>query len=279
MASIASIPARRNSWDASRVFASAHLVGRRIVGPLLVLLLWHLASTLHWVDPRFVPSPLTVLHSLWIWMFGPAGAGPYSGTWFMHAGNSAYRVLIGFLAAAAAGVVIGCLIGWFKLVSDIVDPVIQIIRPIPITAWVPFAVIFFGIRDGAAFFLIALGAFFPIVVNTAAGVAATPKLLVRAARMLGVRPHMLLPRVVIPSAMPYIFTGLRLGIGLAWVLVIVAEMMAVKSGLGFAMWDAYYFLRLDIIIASMLSVGIFGFVSDLIIRYIGRRALRWSRGL
>jgi NitT/TauT family transport system permease protein len=265
--------------DAGRVFAGAHVVSRRIVGPLLVLLLWYVASTLHWVDPRFVPSPLTVLHSLWIWMFGPVGAGPYSGTWFMHAGNSAYRVLIGFLAAAAAGVVIGCLIGWFKLVSDIVDPVIQIIRPIPITAWVPFAVIFFGIRDGAAFFLIALGAFFPIVVNTAVGVAATPKLLVRAARMLGVRPHMLLPRVVIPSAMPFIFTGLRLGIGLAWVLVIVAEMMAVKSGLGFAMWDAYYFLRLDIIIASMLSVGVFGFVSDLIIRYIGHRALRWSRGL
>ena len=212
-------------------------------------------------------------------MFGPAGAGPYSGTWFLHAGNSAYRVLIGFLAAAAAGVIIGCLIGWFKVASDLLDPVIQIVRPIPITAWVPFAVIFFGIRDGSAFFLIALGAFFPIVVNTAAGVAATPKLLVRAARMLGVRSHMLLPRVVIPAAMPFIFTGLRLGIGLAWVLVIVAEMMAVKSGLGFAMWDAYYFLRLDIIIAAMLSVGALGFFSDLIIRFIGRWVLRWSRGL
>ncbi len=212
-------------------------------------------------------------------MFGPAGAGPYSGTWFLHAGNSGYRVLVGFLAAAAAGVIIGCLIGWFKVASDLLDPVIQIVRPIPITAWVPFAVIFFGIRDGSAFFLIALGAFFPIVVNTAAGVAATPKLLVRAARMLGIRSHMLLPRVVIPSAMPFIFTGLRLGIGLAWVLVIVAEMMAVKSGLGFAMWDAYYFLRLDIIIAAMLSVGALGFLSDLIIRFIGGWVLRWSRGL
>ena len=88
--------------------------------------------------------------------------------------------------------------------------------------------------------------------------------------MLGIRPYMLLPRVVLPAAMPFIFTGLRLGIGLAWVLVIVAEMMAVKSGLGFAMWDAYYFLRLDIIIAAMLSVGALGFLSDLVIRLIGR---------
>jgi NitT/TauT family transport system permease protein len=273
------VSTRKSSGDGIRVLASVHLVGRRIAGPLIVLALWQLASTLQWVDPRFVPSPITVARSLQEWMFGPTGTTPYSGTWFMHAANSSYRVLIGFLLAAGSGIVIGCLIGWFRLVSDLIDPVIQILRPIPITAWVPFAVIFFGIRDGSAFFLIALGAFFPIVVNTAAGVAGTPKLLVRAARMLGVRPHMLLPRVVLPAAMPFIFTGLRLGIGLAWVLVIVAEMMAVKSGLGFAMWDAYYFLRLDIIVAAMLSVGALGFLSDLALRLIGRWTLRWSRGL
>ena len=266
-------------FNAVRLLASAQLVLRRIAGPLIVLVTWYLASTRGWVDPRFVPSPMTVARALQEWMFGPVGANPYSGTWFAHAGNSTYRVLVGFLIAAATGVTIGSLIGWFRLVSDLVDPVIQILRPVPITAWVPFAVIFFGIRDGSAFFLIALGAFFPIVVNTAAGVAGTPKLLVRAARMLGIRPYMLLPRVILPAAMPYIFTGLRLGIGLAWVLVIVAEMMAVKSGLGFAMWDAYYFLRLDIIIAAMLSVGALGFLSDLIIRLIGRRFLCWSRGL
>ena len=273
------VPAPTASLDGARMLAGAHVALRRVAGPLIVVALWHLASTQGWVDPRFVPSPMTVLRSLQEWMFGPAGASPYSGTWFMHAANSTYRVLVGFLLAAGTGVAIGCLIGWFRLASDLVDPVIQILRPIPITAWVPFAVIFFGIRDGSAFFLIALGAFFPIVVNTAAGVGGTPKLLVQAARMLGIRPYMLLPRVVLPAAMPFVFTGLRLGIGLAWVLVIVAEMMAVKSGLGFAMWDAYYFLRLDIIIAAMLSVGALGFLSDLVIRLIGRRFLRWSRGL
>ena len=267
------------AWDYGRVLTTARLVAQRVAGPLIAVLLWHLASTLGWVDARFVPAPTTVLRSLQEWMFGSQSGMPYSGTWFLHAGNSAYRVFGGFAIAAVAGVVLGSLIGWFRLVSDLLDPIIQMLRPIPITAWVPFAVIFFGIRDGSALFLIALGAFFPIVVNTAAGVAGTSKLLVRAARMLGVRPHMLLPRVVLPSAMPFIFTGLRLGIGLAWVLVIVAEMLAVKSGLGFAMWDAYYFLRMDIIIAAMLSVGVLGFLSDLAIRLIALWVLRWNRGL
>lgn len=261
------------------MFAGARLVFSRVIGPVIVLVIWYLASTRGWVDARFVPSPITVLQSLLEWMFGQRGESPYSGTWFIHAGNSAYRVFGGFLCAAVVGVVLGCLIGWFRLVSDLIDPIIQIMRPIPITSWVPFAVIFFGIRDGSAFFLIALGAFFPIVVNTAAGVASAPKLLVRAARMLGIRPYMVLPRVVIPAAMPFIFTGLRLGIGLAWVLVIVAEMLAVKSGLGFVMWDAYYFLRLDIIIAAMLSVGALGFLSDLAIKLISVWVLRWSHGL
>lgn len=251
----------------------------KLIGPLAVLLLWHVACTAGWVDVRFVPAPATVARTLYNWIFGKPTGDPYIGTWTSHAGNSTYRVLIGFAVASVVAVLLGTLIGWFRLVSDLIDPIIQMMRPIPITSWVPFAVIFFGIRDASAFFLIALGAFFPIVVNTAAGVSGTPKLLVRAARMLGIRPHMLLLRVVIPSALPFIFTGLRLGIGLAWVLVIVAEMLAVKSGLGFAMWDAYYFLRMDVIIAAMLSVGFLGFLSDLVVLWISRWALSWNKGL
>jgi NitT/TauT family transport system permease protein len=277
---VASLSERGPSgWNYARLIAASRKTAPRLIGPVIALAIWHLASTHGWVDARFVPAPLTVLHTLREWMFGTAPGMPYSGTWFAHAASSAYRVFGGFLIAAAVGITIGSLIGWFRLFSDLLDPIIQMLRPIPITAWVPFAVIFFGIRDASALFLIALGAFFPIVVNTAAGVAGTPKLLVRAARMLGIRRYMLLPRVVLPSAMPFIFTGLRLGIGLAWVLVIVAEMLAVKSGLGFAMWDAYYFLRMDVIIAAMLSVGVLGFLSDLAIRLLGAWVLRWSRGL
>lgn len=251
----------------------------RAAVPLAILLLWQLASVAGWLDPRFVPPPTKVVRAWAAWIFAPASSDPYTGTWLLHARASSLRVLIGFAIAASVGVGIGVLIGWFRLAADCIDPLIQVLRPIPISAWVPFAVIFFGIRDPSAIFLIALGAFFPVVVNTAAGVQRTPALLVRAARMLGIRPHMLLPRVVIPAALPSIFTGLRLGVGIAWVLVIVSEMLAVKSGLGFAMWDAYYFFRMDIIIAAMLSVGLLGFLCDRAIIAVSDRTLRWSRGL
>ena len=251
----------------------------RVLVPCAIVIVWQVASTSGWLDPRFVPPASTVVRSWAQWIFSTPTVDPYTGTWLLHARNSAYRVLVGFGIAASVGVALGVLIGWFRLAANCIDPVIQMLRPIPISAWVPFAVIFFGIRDPSAFFLIALGAFFPVVVNTAAGVQRTPTMLVRAARMLGIRPYMLLPRVVIPAALPSIFTGLRLGIGIAWVLVIVAEMLAVKSGLGFAMWDAYYFLRMYIIIAAMLSVGLLGFLCDRINIAISQWALRWTRGL
>jgi NitT/TauT family transport system permease protein len=250
-----------------------------VIGPLFVLCIWQIASSTGMADPRFVPPPTTVLSTWANWTFGIGEKDQYTGTWLSHAEDSSYRVLIGFAIAAACGVTLGVIIGWFRLAAKLIDPVVQILRPIPITAWVPFAVVFFGIRNGSAFFLIALGAFFPIVVNTAAGVQRTPLLLVRAARMLGIRPYMLLPRVVLPAALPSIFAGLRIGIGLAWVLVVVAEMIAVKSGLGFVMWDAYYYVRMDIIIAAMLSVGLLGFICDRLLHLFGGYLMRWSRGL
>jgi NitT/TauT family transport system permease protein len=147
------------------------------------------------------------------------------------------------------------------------------------TAWVPFAVVFFGIREPSSISLIALGAFYPIVLNASAGAQRTPKVLVRAGLMLGMSEARLLPKVVVPAALPSVLIGLRLGVGIAWVLVIVSEMLAVKSGLGYALWDAYYFLKMDLIIAAMISVGLLGFISDRFILIIGNRVLKWSRGM
>ena len=152
-------------------------------------------------------------------------------------------------------------------------------RPIPLTAWVPFAVVFFGIREPAAIFLITLGSFFPIVVNATAGAQHTPIVLVRAAQMLGMGEAELVPKVVVPSALPSIVTGLRLGIGVAWVLVIVAEMLAVQGGLGYALWSAYQFSRLDLILAAIVSVGSLGLLSDRLVSAVGGRTLRWQVGL
>jgi NitT/TauT family transport system permease protein len=193
--------------------------------------------------------------------------------------DSFIRVAIGYFLASLAGVILGMLIGWFSVFSNLFDPFIQLLRPIPITAWLPFAIVLFGIRDPSAIFLIALGAFFPVVVNTTAGAQRVSKVLIRAALMLGTRPTMLLPRVVFPAALPSIFTGLRLGVGLAWVLVIVAEMLAVDAGLGRALWTAYEFIRMDLIVAAMVTIGILGFLSDQLIVLVRDRVLRWAKGL
>jgi len=167
------------------------------------------------------------------------------------------------------------MIGWSRLAARLIDPTVQLLRPVPITAWLPFAIAVFGIYDASALFLIGLGAFYPIVVNTTHGVRDTNLLLLRAARMLGAGPLTVLAKVVFPSALPSIFTGLRLGIGVAWTAVIVAEMIAVKSGLGYVLWDAYYVGRMDICVATMFSVGLLGFLSDRVIVWVGQLVLRW----
>ena len=245
--------------------------------PLAFLVLWHVAVHRHWVTEGLIPSPAQVAESWYRWIFGTPtrSLSPYSGTWVANVVYSARRVLQGFLLAALAGIPLGLFIGWNRLVARVVDPSIQLLRPVPITAWLPFSIAVFGIYDASALFLIGLGAFYPIVVNTTHGVRDTNLLLLRAARMLGAGEGTVLAKVVLPSALPAIFTGLRLGIGVAWTAVIVAEMIAVKSGLGYVLWDAYYVGRMDICIATMLSVGLLGFLSDRVLQGAAHLLLRW----
>lgn len=255
-------------------------IAQRAAVPILLLALWQYASTAGFFDPSFVPAPTAVLASWWEWIFGPrSDLAWYSGTWLDYVFLSTSRVFIGFAIASALGIIVGILIGWFELMNDLLDPIVQWLRPIPMTAWLPFATFMFGIREGAAIFLIAMGSFFPIVVSCTHGAEQTPKNLVRAALMLGTSSHRLLLRVVLPSALPYIFNGLRVGLGIAWVLVIVSEMLAVKGGIGYAMWTAYQFVRIDLIIAAMFTMGLLGLISDRILLFLSRRLLRWNTGL
>lgn len=247
--------------------------------PIVLVAGWHFATTSGLAPAGIVPAPLEVLQSWQKWIFGDAKASlsPYSGTWLDNVLFSTKRVLQGYAIATLIGVPIGLLIGWHHWFSRIVDPTVQLLRPIPITAWVPFAVAAFGIYDANALFLTALGAFYPIAVNSTHGVRDTNPLLLRAARMMGASPRVVLMKVVFPSALPAIFTGLRLGIGVAWTAVIVAELVAVKSGLGYVLWDAYYVGRMDICVATMFSIGLLGFVSDRIVVLISQLVLRWRQ--
>jgi NitT/TauT family transport system permease protein len=247
-----------------------------LVVPVLVLLVWQIVGSRESMA-GIVPTPLAVIEGWKDWMFGAAGMGlnPYKGTWLSNVQYSGLRVVQGFVLAAVLGIPLGLMIGWSKLVSQLFDPLVQSLRPIPITAWLPFSIALFGIRDIGSIFLIFLGGFYAIVVNATQGARDVERNLVRAALMMGATRTQLLRRVVLPSAMPSIFTGLRIGLGISWTAVIVSEMVAVKSGLGYVLWDAYYVGRMDIVLADMVSIGAMGYLSDRLIVFVERRVLRW----
>jgi len=188
---------------------------------------------------------------------------------------SASRVAVGFVMAMVVAIPLGLMIGWSRITAVMLDPMVQMFRPIPITAWLPFSIAAFGITNMGSISLIFLGGFFAIVVNATQGARDVDKNLVRAALMMGASPWTLLLRVILPAALPNIFTGMRLGLGIAWTAVVAAEMVAVKSGLGYVLWDAYYVGRMDIVFADMASIGMMGFLSDRLIIWIERRVLTW----
>jgi len=247
-----------------------------LVIPTVVVVLWQVTGSMPGMA-GILPTPLLVLEGWHSWIFAKPGLGlnPYLGTWLANVEYSSMRVAQGFTLAALVGVPLGLLIGWSKFISQMFDPMIQSLRPIPITAWLPFSIAVFGIRDIGSIFLIFLGGFYAIVVNTTQGARDVDRNLVRAALMMGASRTQLLLRVVLPAAMPSIFTGLRIGLGISWTAVIVSEMVAVKSGLGYVLWDAYYVGRMDIVLADMVSIGAMGYISDRIIVFIERKMLVW----
>jgi NitT/TauT family transport system permease protein len=250
-----------------------------VVLPAMVIAVWQMAGTDGSLFGGVLPTPDRAWQAWKVWAFGSTGLSlnPYSGTWLANLIFSAERVGKGFFAAILVAVPVGLAIGWSRIASGALDPTVQLLRPIPITAWLPFSIAVFGIKDLGAVFLIALGAFYPIVVNTAQGARDVERNLIRAAMMMGAGRWTVLRRVVFPASLPSIFTGLRIGLGIAWTAVIVAEMVAVKSGLGYVLWDAYYVGRMDVVIADMASIGLLGLISDRVILLIERWVLTWRR--
>jgi len=252
-------------------------IGIGIIAPAGVVLIWWGVTASGLYPEAILPSPLAVAKALLEWAFGSTNAGPYSGTLSTAIWASGQRVLVGYIIAALLGVVIGVPTGFSRLIGSLLDPLIHLLRPIPVTAWVPLSLVFFGFGFKGAIFLVALGCFFPIVVNTIEGVRGVNRTLVKVGYMLGASRLQLLRLFILPASLPSIFVGLRLGIGLAWVLVIVAELISVNSGIGYTLLDAYQFSRYDVVIAAMIMLGIMGFLSDRVIVGIQHVALRWHR--
>lgn len=244
------------------------------VVPAAALLLWWLATKDK--PASLVPPPAEVGRALWDLAIGGIYDDAFSGTLLTHLLASVSRVYGGFLLATLIAVPAGLMIGRIPLIRAMFEPTLQILRPVPVTAWLPLAMILFGIGPRSAFFLVFLGAFYPILVNTVFGVRSVDPRLFEAASMLGASNSSVFPKVVLPAALPSIFTGLRLGLGFAWVVIVVGEMTGVQTGLGAIIMEARQLSRTEIVIAGMVVIGIAGFLSDQFVQWLGRRLLRWS---
>lgn len=180
---------------------------------------------------------------------------------------SLFRVSWGFMTAVLVGVPLGLILGWFRPAFQALNPMIQILRPISPIAWIPVAILWFGIADSAPVFLIFLASVFPITVSSMAAVQNMQLVYLRAAQNFGVKGPQLFRRVIFPAALPQIITGIRIALGIAWLVVVAAEMIAVNSGLGYLIIDARNAgKRYDLVVAGMVMIGLIGLVLDLLIR-------------
>lgn len=189
---------------------------------------------------------------------------------------------IGLAGGLLVALPTGTIMGWFRIADSILDPIVEILRPIPPLAWIPFAIIWFGITNSAAGFIIFMGAVFPILINTYVGFKSLPRVYVESAKVLGAtRDVDLIRYVAIPHALPSIAAGIRIAMGIAWMCLVAAEMFGVsKNGLGFKIWDSYGHYRMDEVFMYMIVLGLLGLAIDRTFRYIVEdRMLRWRVGL
>ncbi len=259
-----------------------------IIVPVVLLVVWETLTRSGFINPQILPAPSQVLLK-WIAYMKPLEAyDPEKSSqlaWFFSgelphdALASVIRVVGGFAIGAGLALPLGLLMGGSNQVYRLMNPLIQLLRPIPPIAYIPLAILWFGLGNPPAFFLISLGAFFPVLMNTISGVRTVDVIFIRAARNLGASGSTLFLRIILPAATPHILTGLRVGIGVAFIVVIVAEMIAVNNGLGFRILEAREFFWSDKIIAGMITIGILGLAIDSGMDRINRHLLRWHRGM
>jgi NitT/TauT family transport system permease protein len=194
---------------------------------------------------------------------------------------SLFRVTWGFTLAVLVGVPAGLALGWFRRAQEAFNPLIQAFRPISPIAWIPVAILWFGVSDAAPVFLIFLASLFPITVSTMAAVTGVQSVHLRAGQNFGLTGVQLFRQVILPAALPQILTGLRIALGIAWLVVVAAEMIAVNSGLGYLIIDARNAgKRYDLVVAGMVLIGLTGWLLDLLMRQVERfQAVKWAYGI
>jgi NitT/TauT family transport system permease protein len=263
------LPAKhsRRGWR----FAGVRILLRGL-SIILFLALWQLASIHHlrWpIDFTNVPSPSEAALALLNLLHAPKIA---KDAWF-----SIVRVLAGFGAAAALGIVLGLIIGVSKFAEDMILTPLEVLRPIPAVAWVPLATLMFASAESSMIYITFIGAFFPILVSTIHGVERVDKRLITAALCLGAGKTAIFREVILPGALPFIFTGLSIGMGTSWFSLVTAEMISGQFGIGYYTWESYNLQKYPEIVVGMVSIGLLGMGSSALIRTVGRHMTPWTQ--
>jgi sulfonate transport system permease protein len=236
--------------------------------PLLVVAGWEAASRSGWLSTRILPEPLAVAQAFWSLL--------KSGELLQDVAISSGRALAGLAIGGGLGLVLGLLTGTFRTAETLLDTTLQMVRNVPPLALIPLVILWFGIDESAKLFLVAIGVFFPIYLNTYHGIRSVDAGLIEMARSYGLKGWPLYREVILPGALPSILVGLRFSLGLMWVLLIVAETISAQSGIGYMTMNAREFLQTDVVLVGVLLYAFLGKLADLVARGLEKRFLRWN---
>ena len=238
--------------------------------PLILIITWQLAAQFGYLSSRILPEPLAVLRALW--------SLTISGEIFLHVKTSLWRAVSGFLVGGGLGLLLGLLTGTFRIAETLLDTTLQMIRNIPALALMPLVILWFGIDESAKLFLVSVGVFFPVYLNTFHGIRSVDKGLIEMARSYGLSGWSLYRDVILPGALPSILVGVRFALGLVWVLLIVAETISAQAGIGYMTMNAREFLQTDVVLVGILLYALLGKLADSLSRAVEYRSLRWHPG-
>jgi len=236
--------------------------------PLALLLAWQLASQWGWLSSRILPEPWAVAKAFW--------SLTVSGELWLHLKTSLWRATLGFAIGGGLGLLLGLLTGSFRHAETLLDTTLQMVRNIPALALIPLVILWFGIDETAKLFLLAVGVFFPVYLNTFHGIRSADQGLIEMAKSYGLSGWPLYRDVILPAAMPSILVGVRFSLGLVWVLLIVAETISAQAGIGYMTMNAREFLQTDVVLVGILLYALLGKLADLFSRRLERHCLRWN---
>jgi sulfonate transport system permease protein len=238
--------------------------------PVLLLTVWQVAGQAGWLSSRILPEPFAVAKAFWTLAA--------SGELWMHACKSLARAVYGFAIGGGLGLLLGLLTGTFKTAETLLDTSLQMVRNIPALALIPLVILWFGIEEASKLFLVSLGVFFPVYLNTFHGIRSVDKGLIEMAKSYGLSGWPLYRDVILPGALPSILVGVRFSLGLVWVLLIVAETISAQSGIGYMTMNAREFLQTDVVLVGILLYALLGKLADVLSRGLEQYWLRWHPG-